>query len=342
MDDASHAVMADGAHQDLAPPEPVSTVGATLRAAREAQGLSLQDVASRTRITPRHVGAVEAGDYAALPGRPYAIGFARSYARAVGLDEAVIAERVRQELATSAPRPEPRVIQQFEVGDPAKTPSRLVVWLALALAVAIVAMGAVVWSGAYWPAGELPALAAPTSSETAPAPPPAAQPRAAPAGPVVFTALDDAIWVKFYTAAGQQLLQKQLAKGESWTLPADAAEPRLWTGRPDALAITIGGQPVPRLSDQQRIVKDVPVSAAALLARAAPPPAGTAPPLAGAAIPPAATTLPRRPVGGGRPRSAPSALPVAPTLAVPPAADPVPAAGPPAGSAPAGAVSPAT
>ena len=39
-----------------------STPGAKLRAAREAQGLSLQDVATRTRIAQRQLEAVERGD----------------------------------------------------------------------------------------------------------------------------------------------------------------------------------------------------------------------------------------------------------------------------------------
>jgi hypothetical protein len=51
------------------------------------------------------------------------------------------------------------------------------------------------------------------------------------------------------------------------------------------LAITIGGQPVPKLSDVQTTMKDVPVSAAALLARAAPAPAGAVVPGAVAAAP---------------------------------------------------------
>jgi hypothetical protein len=92
---------------------------------------------------------------------------------------------------------------------------------------------------------------------------------------VVFTALQDRIWVKFYDGAGKQLVQKLLAKGETWTVPADAVDPKLWTGRPDALGITIGGQAVPRIADKQGIVKDVPVSAAALLARPAPGGAGS-------------------------------------------------------------------
>ncbi len=89
-------------------------------------------------------------------------------------------------------------------------------------------------------------------------------------GPVVFTAIEDGVWVKFYDAAGKQLLQKTMARGESYTVPADAQGPKLWTGRPEALAITVGGRPVAKLSETQRTMKDVPVTPAALLARSAP------------------------------------------------------------------------
>lgn len=275
--------------------------GASLRAAREAQGLSVKDIAARTRITARHVEALEAGDYGTLPGRPYALGFARSYAKAVGLDEIAMAETVRAELGARGPAPEPRVIHQFEAGDPAKTPTRLVSWLAGLLVVAVIGLGLVFWRSYYWPSAELPALVSPEEPKPAvAASQPVAAPTAAPApapvprGPVVFTALQDRIWVKFYDGAGKQLVQKLLAKGETWTVPADAVDPKLWTGRPDALGITIGGQAVPRIADKQGIVKDVPVSAAALLARpapgGAPAPASSAP----AAAPVAMANTPAR------------------------------------------------
>ncbi len=84
---------------------------------------------------------------------------------------------------------------------------------------------------------------------------------------MVFTALEDGIWVKFYDAKGSQLMQKQMAMGESYTVPGDAAGPQIWTGRPDALAITIGGKAIAPLARSEQVMKDVPVSAAALLAR---------------------------------------------------------------------------
>ena len=262
-------------------------VSAKLRAARDAAGLTLEQVTLATRISSRHLAAIDAGNWSALPpGRPYAIGFARSYARAVGLDERTIAEDVRKELESSSFEPGTRALSQFEPTDPAKTPTRGLLWLSVLAVVLLVVGGLAFWRSYYLPAAGLPALgSAETAASPTPAPPrPAAQ--AAPAAPaggaVVFTALEDKIWAKFYDGAGKQLLQKQLAKGESYTIPADAQNPQIWTGRPDALAITVGGKPVPKLADQQRTMKDVPISAAALAGR---PPAAPAPQPSPAASP---------------------------------------------------------
>lgn len=265
-------------------PGPFASVGSRLRAAREGMGLSIKDLSLRTRITTRHIEALEAGDHATLPGRPYVLGFTRSIAREVGLDQAEIASAIRRELDASAPAPEPRKINQFDVDDPAKTPSRLLTWLALALAVGIVVLGVGLWRSYYWPSAELPPLVGPSSSASAvPAARPVAQapaPVAAPVtSPVVFTSLEDGVWVKFSDGTGKQLLQKQMARGESFTLPADAQAPVLWTGRPDALAITVGGRAVPRLAEREGIMKNVPVDGPALLARPAAP-AVQAPPAA--------------------------------------------------------------
>ncbi len=266
-----------------------SSVSTRLVAAREALGLSAAEIALRTRVTIRHIEALEAGDYSALPGRPYAIGFAKAYARTVGLGDNEIADAVRSELQGRAPRPEPRVLNQFEVGDPAKTPSRMIGWLALLLVGALLAMGGVFWRSYYAPAVSLPSLVqeaqqtAPAAKPNAASPAQPATPHPAANGPVVFSALEEGIWVKFYDGQGKQLMQKQLAKGESYTVPADAVSPMLWTGRPDALSITIGGQPIPRLAEVEKIMKDVPIDAASLRARpAVPAAAASASPAPGA------------------------------------------------------------
>lgn len=287
------------------------SVGEMLRAAREAAGLDIKQLSQATRVTTRHLQALEVGDYAAFPGRPYTLGFAKSYARAVGLDDKVVAEAVRAELDQQAPPPPPRVINQFEVGDPEKTPSRLTAWLAAGLVIAIALAGLVFWRSYYLPSAELPPLVGPEEARPVPSQVAAAPaPVASPAGPVVFTATEDRIWVKFYDGTGKQILQKELAKSESFTVPTDVPEPKLWTGRPDALAITVGGQPVPRIAEKEGIVKDVAVSAAALLARGTAAATASPVPTPSAAAPvarPAPRPRAQRPVAASEPTAAPAA-----------------------------------
>jgi hypothetical protein len=246
-------------------------IGAQLRAAREAQGLTLAQVAAETRIPQRHLQTIENGDFAALPARTYAIGFSRSYAKLVDLDGDAVADTVRAELDAQEPHPRHRPAS-FEPGDPARVPSRALGWLS-ALAAVLVLLGLYFAARTFFaPAAELPSLIEPTETAT-PGPAdgaPAASAPAAPSGPVVFTALEEGIWVKFYDANGMQLMQKLMAKGENYTVPADAEGPQLWTGRPDALSITVGGRPVPKLAEDDKVMRDVPVTAAALLARAEP------------------------------------------------------------------------
>lgn len=246
-------------------------IGPQLRAAREARGLTIEQVAAETRIPQRHLIAIEAGDFAKLPGRTYAVGFTRTYAKMVGLDQDAAAERVRAEL--DAQDDEGYRPASFEPGDPARVPSRALGWFA-AFAVVLLIVGVFFFFRTMFaPAGELPSLLeqqkkAQVAAAHKAAPAPARAPN--PGGPVVFTAAVPNIWVKFSDADGKTLLEKQLALGESYTVPADAKSPTLWTGRPDALAISIGGRPVPKLADEQKVMKDVPVTAQALLARGQP------------------------------------------------------------------------
>lgn len=246
--------------------------GAQLRAAREARGLTIEQVAAATRIPMRHLDMIERGDFQALPARTYAVGFSRTYAKLLELDADAIVAEVRSELDARPAELQHRPVT-FEPGDPARVPSRGLFWLAIVGGVAVVALGYFFMRTMFTPAAELPSLVEQQAAEDAALAEASARESAAPAGdqapsgPVVFTAREEGIWVKFYDAAGRQLMQKQMALGESYTVPTDVAGPQLWTGRPDALAISIGGREIAPLSREQRIMRDVPIDAEALLAR---------------------------------------------------------------------------
>lgn len=63
------------------------SLGQKLRAAREARGLSISEVAEQTRIAPLYIESIERDDYKPLPGGIFNKGFVRSFARCVGFDE---------------------------------------------------------------------------------------------------------------------------------------------------------------------------------------------------------------------------------------------------------------
>lgn len=299
------------AEEEAAPPPPPPGPGERLKAAREASGLTLEQVAAETRIPQRHLKLIEAGNFSALPARTYAIGFSKNFARAVGLDEEEIGEDVRAELAEFETAPARR-IETFEPGDPARVPGGNVIWIAAGAVLALLVIGYFGYNSLFAPAAELPSLL-PEDQPTQRA----AQARPAPAtanGPVVFTALEPNVWVKFYDASGAQLMQKEMALGETYTVPANANGPQLWTGRPDALKITIGGRELPRLANEEQVMKDIPVTAAALRARfapapaPAPSPAAASQPAATTARPPAPTRQPARAAQRPEPQPVESAI----------------------------------
>lgn len=63
-----------------------TTVGARLREAREKRGVSLRQIAERTRISVMALEALERNDIKRLPGGIFTRAFVRSYAAEVGLD----------------------------------------------------------------------------------------------------------------------------------------------------------------------------------------------------------------------------------------------------------------
>ncbi len=70
-----------------------------LRVARERKGVDIYRAERDTKIRARHLDALEAGDYAALPGAVYTKGFLRNYAVYLGLDPDETLARWRSETA---------------------------------------------------------------------------------------------------------------------------------------------------------------------------------------------------------------------------------------------------
>jgi cytoskeleton protein RodZ len=151
------------------------SVGARLRSAREAHGLSLDDIAARTRVPTRHLKAIEDDAFDQLPAAPYSVGFAKAFADAVGLNREEIGREFRAEKeGYGASDAGPSYISD----EPSPSSSGGLVRIALILAIiAAIAFG--LWkSGLFSGSSQVatPAVAPPAAPEAAlPVPPPAVE-----------------------------------------------------------------------------------------------------------------------------------------------------------------------
>jgi hypothetical protein len=91
-------------HDDLAALRPAKLVlageghlGAALRRARESLDLDVHDIALATHVRAAYISAIEDNDLDALPARPFAVGYVKAYARALGLDQEAVVARFRRE-----------------------------------------------------------------------------------------------------------------------------------------------------------------------------------------------------------------------------------------------------
>ncbi|MBV8638133.1 MAG: helix-turn-helix domain-containing protein [Candidatus Eremiobacteraeota bacterium] len=120
----------------------MAALGERFRAAREARGLSLSDVAEQIRIRSVYLGAIEDENWTAIGAPVYTRGFLRTYARFLGLDpEEVVGEFNRATSSGSAPStataPAPSSISRLH--EPRPRNLSPLIWIASLIAVALVA-----------------------------------------------------------------------------------------------------------------------------------------------------------------------------------------------------------
>ena len=142
------------------------SIGAQLRASREARGLTIEAVARTTRVQPRILAAIERDDVAVVPPRPFGRGFVRAYAAEMGLD----GERTARDYFAQFAPPVPLAAAD---GKPASGPVGRAtrVWI-LAVAIAGMIAGVVLALLVATPART-------QGPATAPEPPPASAPSSA-------------------------------------------------------------------------------------------------------------------------------------------------------------------
>ena len=256
-----------------------NNVGQRLREAREARGLSLEEVAAQTRIPIRHLRSIEDGKYEELPALTYTVGFGRNYANAVGLDGAEVARDLRDQLG-GAQRGSTISTEYYAPPDPARVPSRPLAWIAGLLALVLVA-GYLIWRsqlGSEDEVAETPAVqeqvqqaAQPQQQQPAPQ-----QPANLTGQPVTLTATGQ-VWLRVYEEGGRSIMERTMQPGETYQVPATATRPMLRVGAPESLRVTVGQTAIPQLGPSGQPVGGVSLRAEELAQRLQQAPAGTAP-----------------------------------------------------------------
>ncbi|EEK72030.1 Transcriptional regulator [Bacillus mycoides] len=126
----------------------VTELGQKLTEAREAKGLSIDQLHEITKIQKRHLVAIEEGNYDVLPGAFYARAFIKQYADAVGLN----GEELLVEYQSTIPQSEKREVPQVSTGQKTQeTMQKSSSWPIadhmpkILIALLVIAFGVVVW-----------------------------------------------------------------------------------------------------------------------------------------------------------------------------------------------------
>jgi cytoskeleton protein RodZ len=121
-----------------------------LRWERERRQVSIERICEETKVSLRHLLALEAGEYDALPGGVFRKGIVRSYLAAIGLDEVPWIERFEASLRESGAEREDTDWTEFaenvrrnRVGAESRTSLR---WMGVGtMATMLIALGWAVW-----------------------------------------------------------------------------------------------------------------------------------------------------------------------------------------------------
>ena len=123
--------------------EPAPALPERLLAARERKGVDLYRAERDTKIRARYLGALERGDYKALPGAVYTKGFLRNYALYLGLDPEDILAQWRRERGAEAVGSEPVIV----VPRPIQAPRQGLTFSPAVFVAAILTVGVLLFAG---------------------------------------------------------------------------------------------------------------------------------------------------------------------------------------------------
>jgi cytoskeletal protein RodZ len=151
----------------------MSEFGSTFKARREAKGLSLEQIATETRISTRFLQAIERDDFQVLPGGIFSRGFVRAYAEVLGMDP----DKAVADFERISNYHEPVVLEGLRVSTPQPSKRNLILYpIAAGVLLLVIAIF-------YFVTRERPVTVSPDLPKSTVAPPEtaASAPAAAPA-----------------------------------------------------------------------------------------------------------------------------------------------------------------
>ena len=224
-------------------------IGATLRAARERQGIDLRDISNHTRISMRALEALERNDISKLPGGIFSRSFVRAYAVEVGLDpETIVAEFINQFPDDAVTAGHPSAAPEDLISFDADRRMSSTLWQIALLSVPVVIL-VLYFTGTGWRmTASDPEPAAPSAPSVTPqeAVLPPSPPVAEPAAPAVQSSLRVDLlatalcWVSA-TVDGRRAFAREMQPGERQVLTANR-DVVLTAGNAAALAIALNGE----------------------------------------------------------------------------------------------------
>jgi cytoskeletal protein RodZ len=230
------------------------TIGGTLAKARQEAGLTVSQVADRTRIRETVIHAIERDDYTLCGGNFYARGHIRSIAKVSGVDpEPLIGEY--DEAHGGSPQAIP-ARQAFEPETPVRFRERRAPNWSAAMVIAIVLV--VIWGIVRVATGHdqhrsVERAAAPASAR--PAPTPTASPTPAPRKDVtVRVKAKRASWLNVRDAKGKELFSGIIRAGqtEEWK---SKKRIRLLIGNGGGVRVTVNGKDIGSPGETGQVIR---------------------------------------------------------------------------------------
>ena len=244
-------------------------IGGILRDARERKNATFEQIEDSTKIKKRYLMALELEEWDQMPGKVYAKGFLRTYARYLGLDEQSLSDLFElavagQETGKSVPihaaeekPPKPKTRKKRREIDLHNKPRIKMIYLLCALSVVILLF--CVWAYQNYHLIE-------EEAERPPAPP-IVQPKPDPAPvgpvepdpePVILTSITltmdatDACWLRLRNQ-GELVFENTMRKGDTLEF-SDLKEIELRLGNAGGVILTINGLELPALGNSGQIV----------------------------------------------------------------------------------------